>query len=53
MTYTHGQSRDDVFGLAFMEATVGVALRGHPFPSMFQTTGGHGGPPLQLRQRFE
>jgi hypothetical protein len=30
--------------------TVGVALRGHPFSALMrcQTTGGHGGPPLQL-----
>src|SRR4051812_33305767 len=32
------------------DLTVGVALRGHPshHPMRCQTTGGHGGPPLQL-----
>ena len=32
--------------------TVGVALRGHPFHGIMRvrTTGGHGGPPLQLRR---
>src|SRR6185369_15891761 len=35
----------------FVEATVGAALRGRPCArtSVFGSTGGHGGPPLQLR----
>jgi len=34
-----------------MGATVGVALRGHPYTRIFWPTGGHGGPPLQLRPK--